>query len=132
MPRRQPLIGVARAYGLGEPGGEYRVLVDRLWPRGISKAKLRPDAWLKDLAPSTLLRKWFGHRSDRWDEFRERYTEELKEKAVDLADLRKIAAKQRVVLVYGARDDEHNHAIVLRDVLRQGRDVERTGTEKVT
>ena len=121
MPRKRMSVAIARAYGLEAPSGEYRVLVDRLWPRGISKAKLKADAWLKDLAPSTALRKWFGHRADRWDEFRERYREELKEKGDDLADLRKIAATHRVLLIYGARDEEHNHAIVLRDVLQKKR-----------
>ena len=119
MPRNRLQIGMARAYGLGAPSGEYRVLVDRLWPRGVSKEKLKADAWLKELAPSTKLRQWFGHRADRWEEFRERYLEELTERAGDLAELRKIAAKHAVLLIYGARDEEHNHAIVLRDVLRK-------------
>lgn len=119
MSGRQSGIDIARAYGLGAPEGEYRILVDRLWPRGVAKANLKPAAWLKELAPSTTLRKWFAHRADRWDEFRKRYLEELREKAEELAALRKIAATQKVLLIYGAKDEEHNHAIVLRDVLRK-------------
>jgi uncharacterized protein YeaO (DUF488 family) len=98
----------------------YRVLVDRLWPRGIAKTELPYDEWLHDLAPSTALRKKFGHDPARWDAFRTEYLAELKAQAATLARLRAIARKQRLVLLYGAKDEEHNQAVVLRDVLQKG------------
>ncbi len=103
----------------GQTAG-YRVLVDRLWPRGIAKADLPYDEWLRDLAPSTALRKQFGHDPARWDAFRSAYLAELKAQAATLARLRAIARKQHLVLLYGAKDEEHNQAVVLRDVLQKG------------
>jgi len=94
-----------------------RVLVDRLWPRGVSKSKAALDLWLKDVAPSTELRTWFAHRLDRWDEFRERYLLEL-QKSVAVEELRTLAHAGPVTLLYGARDRSHNEAVVLAAFLR--------------
>lgn len=100
----------------------YRILVDRLWPRGLKKEKLKLDEWLKDLAPSTELRKKFGHKPGHWKSFVTAYKKELKsDGAQDL--IKKIsqrAAKRTVTLLYAARDEEHNNAVVLRDVLEKG------------
>jgi len=123
MAKRSPRISIARAYDAAKSpaSGEYRVLVDRLWPRGVSKDSLHLDEWRKEIAPTAELRRWFGHREDRWDEFRSRYAEELAEKKDDLKELRALAAKHHLVLLYGARDEEHNNAVVLRDVLLRRR-----------
>lgn len=106
-----------RVYDLkpGEPG--YRVLVDRVWPRGVSRDSLRLDEWCRRIAPSTELRKWFGHDPKRWAEFQARYRRELADQAGELDRLRAIAQKQTLLLLYAARDPEHNQAVVLRDVL---------------
>ena len=101
---------------------DYAILVDRLWPRGVSKEKLRVDEWARDLAPSDNLRRWFGHRSERWDEFRRRYREELAEQGEALDRLRHIARESNLVLLYGARDPEHNQARVLAEVLSPAKD----------
>ena len=102
-----------------EPDGGYRVLVDRLWPRGVSKEKAHLDEWLKELAPSTDLRKWFGHRQDRWDQFVQRYREEL-EGNPQVADFsRACASRPDTVLLYGARSATQNEAVVLREYLLQ-------------
>lgn len=97
----------------------YRVLVDRLWPRGVSKEEARLDEWLKEIAPSTELRKWFDHDPNKFDEFSGRYKGELtqKEKVVD--HLLKIAEEQHVTLLYAAKDEEHNHAKVLKEFLEE-------------
>jgi uncharacterized protein YeaO (DUF488 family) len=94
-----------------------RILVDRLWPRGIKKADAAIDLWMKDVAPSTGLRQWFGHETDRWQEFRRRYVDELQQKS-DLVDqLRALASKGPITLVFGAHDQTHNDAMVLREIL---------------
>lgn len=95
----------------------YRVLVDRLWPRGISKETARLDEWNKEIAPSTELRKWFDHRSERFAEFAVRYKEELKTQQDDLVRLRELASKKTITLVYAAKDSKHNHAAVLIKIL---------------
>jgi uncharacterized protein YeaO (DUF488 family) len=96
----------------------FRVLVDRLWPRGVSKEKARIDLWLKDLGPSTELRQWFGHDPHKWPEFRKRYQKELAGKEGLLHELRKQeTARGKVTLLYAARDQAHNEAIVLKDRL---------------
>jgi len=110
-------IQLKRAYEARSRNDGRRILVDRLWPRGISKAKAGIDEWLKELAPSTELRKWFGHDPERWDEFRRRYAKEIHGQAELLAHLRAIAREGPVTLVYSAHDELHNDAIVLRDVL---------------
>jgi uncharacterized protein YeaO (DUF488 family) len=112
---------VKRAY---EPAAEKdgrRILVDRIWPRGISKDNLHLDGWYRELAPSTQLRKWFGHDPERWPDFQKRYTAELKRAEVRdcLRELAAMGKRGRVTLVYGARDEEHNQAIVLRDYLKR-------------
>jgi len=94
-----------------------RILVDRLWPRGLSKEKAQVDLWLKDIAPSTELRKWFSHDPGKWTEFQARYRKELKSKAELLAELREKAAKGQVTLLYGAKDEVHNEAVVLKKLL---------------
>jgi uncharacterized protein YeaO (DUF488 family) len=114
-------IALKRAY---EPAAEwdgYRVLVDRLWPRGVSRERARIDEWARDLAPSNELRTWFGHDPARFDEFRRRYTLELEGGTERLRELRRIARRGRLTLVYAARDSEHNDAVVLAGVLRCGR-----------
>jgi uncharacterized protein YeaO (DUF488 family) len=112
-------ISLKRAY---EPPAEtdgMRVLVDRLWPRGITKSRARIDLWLKDLAQSTELRKWFGHDPGKWPEFRKRYRAELKGNPA-LAELREQSRQRDITLVYAARDELHNDAVVLKQVLGRG------------
>jgi uncharacterized protein YeaO (DUF488 family) len=113
-------IRCKRANAPAESADGYRVLIDRLWPRGISKQRAKLDGWEKELAPSTELRKWFGHDPDRFAEFRRRYIEELRDQRPLLTDLRRRARGGTVTLVYGARDTEHNDAVVLAEVLRRG------------
>lgn len=96
----------------------HRVLVDRVWPRGVTKEKLRIDEWLRDLAPTTALRKWFHHDPRRWASFRRKYLRELKANVETLARLRAIARKQPLILLYSAKDAEHNQAVVIREALR--------------
>jgi uncharacterized protein YeaO (DUF488 family) len=96
------------------------VLVDRLWPRGLSKAEASVDRWMKDIAPSAELRKWFGHDPERWPEFRRRYTAELRQQPAAVDELRELSRRDTVTLVFGARDEQHNDAVVLRDVLLRG------------
>ena len=94
-----------------------RILVDRLWPRGLTKEKARIDLWLKDVAPSTELRKWFAHDPGKWAEFQSRYQEELKRNKEQLSLLRQEAAKGTITLVYGAKDKQHNEAVILQRLL---------------
>ncbi len=110
-----------RAYEPAEPADGYRVLIDRLWPRGVTKEAAHLDEWARDLGPSTELRRWFGHDPERWDEFRTRYRQELAEpaKARMLDDLAERAREGRVTVVYGARDEEHNQAVVLKEMLEE-------------
>ncbi|MDQ2803424.1 MAG: DUF488 domain-containing protein [Pseudomonadota bacterium] len=110
-------VRLKRAYEapLAEDG--TRILIDRLWPRGVSKEHAALDQWMKDIAPSTDLRKWFGHDPARWEEFRRRYTEELHQNSELLSQLRALAREGPVTLVYSAHDEVHNDAIVLRDLL---------------
>lgn len=113
-------IQLKRAYEDANADDGYRVLVDRIWPRGVSKEKAKLDSWQKELGPSTELRKWFGHDPARFGEFHDRYLVELREFRDELAALRKRANDGRVTLVYSARDEEHNQAVVLAEVLRTG------------
>lgn len=114
-------LRLQRAYDEPQPDDGHRVLVDRVWPRGRTKAELRLDAWARDLGPSTRLRKWFGHDPARWTEFQRRYREELAdpERARALDDLAAIARAGTVTIVYGARDREHNQARVIADELER-------------
>lgn len=114
-------IWIRRAYDPPSQVDGHRVLVDRLWPRGISKTRMRIDAWARHVAPTDELRHWFDHDPNRWDEFRTRYQRELEartgEAALEFAALVEHAAAGRITLVYGARDTEHNNAVALREVL---------------
>jgi uncharacterized protein YeaO (DUF488 family) len=107
-----------RVYEEPSPQDGLRVLVDRLWPRGLSKDKAKVDLWLKEIAPTTELRKWFGHDPAKWQEFRRRYRAELETHEPQLAELRARAKKQHVTLVYGAKDEQHNDAVVLMELLQ--------------
>ena len=110
-------IAMKRAYDPPIEADGVRVLVDRLWPRGLTKQSAAIDQWPKDVTPSTELRKWFHHDPDRWDEFRRRYLAELKDKGSEIEALRKLAQAGPITLIYAARDTPHLHATVLRDVL---------------
>ena len=116
------MFRIKRAYAPPAPADGLRVLVDRLWPRGLPRTTAAIDLWLKEIAPSTELRRWFGHDPERWPEFKRRYREELKapERAAALARLRDAERQSRVVtLLYAARDDTHNHAVALLEVLHE-------------
>jgi uncharacterized protein YeaO (DUF488 family) len=106
-----------RAYDAPAHKG-YRVLVDRLWPRGIKKENLPLDEWLKDIAPSNELRKWFNHEVDKWPEFQKRFRKELDQHRDTLKALLKNAGKKPLVLIFAARDADHNNAVVIRDYLK--------------
>jgi uncharacterized protein YeaO (DUF488 family) len=108
------MIKIKRAYVAPEKDDGTRILVDRLWPRGLTKRKAKIDLWLKDLAPSTELRKWFGHDPGKWKEFQVRYAGELKSKKAQLEILKQKAAEGPVTLIYGAKDELHNEAVVLQ------------------
>ena len=114
-------VRLKRAYEAAEAADGTRILVDRLWPRGVSKQEAALDDWRKDIAPSTELRQWFGHEPSRWADFQRRYKAELRGHAAALERLRGIAAKGALTLVYGARDEVHNDAVVLHDVLLHGK-----------
>lgn len=119
MAKQKPQIDIARAYDAPAPDGRFRVLVDRLWPRGVKKEELKLDAWMKELAPSAELRRWFNHDPQRWDEFRKRFFKELQAREDGIAQLRKAAGKQSVLLLYGARDEKHNNAVALKEFLEK-------------
>lgn len=110
-------IKLKRAYSPPSAGDGTRILIDRLWPRGVKKSNAGIDRWIKDIAPSTGLRKWFRHDPARWQEFRRRYAAEIHDHPDQLAELRAAARKGPVTLVFAARDELHNDAVVLRDVL---------------
>ncbi|TWT67081.1 DUF488 domain-containing protein [Allorhodopirellula solitaria] len=113
MPRK---IRPMRAYDtIPHDNGHYRVLVDRIWPRGVSKEALELDEWLKVLAPSTELRKWFDHDPERWDEFRQRYFDELKDAQDHVSQMIEDAGKRTILLLYGAKDEDHNQAVALKE-----------------
>jgi uncharacterized protein YeaO (DUF488 family) len=112
-------IHAKRAYEPPAPGDGWRVLIDRIWPRGIAKADLKIDAWQKDVAPSTGLRKWFGHDPKKWDEFRGRYARELEERPDAIEQLVEKARAGHVTLVFGARDVEHSNAAALKEYLER-------------
>jgi len=106
-----------RAYERSEPSDGTRILVDRVWPRGIKKVDAAINLWLKDIAPSAELRRWFGHRPERWAEFRRRYLAELQERPELVEQIRKAAHDGSVTLIYAARDEAHNNAIVLKELV---------------
>lgn len=113
-------VKLKRAYEPPATGDGTRVLIDRLWPRGLSKEKAALDQWMKEIAPSTELRKWFGHDPARWDEFRRRYAEEVHQHLDLLERLRSLARKGTLTLVYSAHDEEHNDAVELRELIVKG------------
>jgi uncharacterized protein YeaO (DUF488 family) len=111
------MIRIKRMYDPPAADDGRRVLVDRLWPRGVSKEKARIDEWVKEIAPSDDLRTWFGHDPGRWEEFRKRYREELEGHGELLESLRTEAGKGTVTLLFAAKDAEHNNAVVLAEIL---------------
>jgi uncharacterized protein YeaO (DUF488 family) len=114
-----PMIQIKRAYDPAAPDDGVRYLVDRLWPRGVRKDSLQVDAWLKEVAPSDDLRKWFGHDSERWEEFQKRYFAELDAHPAAWQPLIDAARKSNVTLLYSARDTEHNNAQALKTYLER-------------
>ena len=113
-------VRLKRAYEAPAASDGYRVLVDRLWPRGVKRQDARLDEWARELAPSAELRRWFGHDPDRFERFRLRYTAELAAQEKKLRELRRRAREGRLTLVYAAHDSEHNDAVVLAEILRSG------------
>ena len=111
-------LSIKRVYEPRASGDGQRVLVDRIWPRGIRKEELQDVVWLKEIAPSTDLRGWFGHKPERWAEFCKRYRSELDKSPEAVAKLFSLAKKSHVTLLYSARDSEHNQAVALRDYLQ--------------
>jgi uncharacterized protein YeaO (DUF488 family) len=114
-------VRLKRAYEPAAADDGYRVLIDRIWPRGVSREEAHLDEWARELAPSSELRTWFGHEPARFQEFRRRYIQELEAQAGKLRELRRRARQDTVTLVYAARDTEHNDAVVLAEILRRGR-----------
>ena len=112
-------ISIKRIYDDATDKDGYRVLVDRLWPRGISKEEAKLDEWLQDIAPSTELRKWFDHQEERFSEFSKRYKAELDLKKTEIEKLKAVAEKRPITLLYSAKNEEFNQAIVLRDYLTE-------------
>jgi uncharacterized protein YeaO (DUF488 family) len=125
-------VRVKRVYEPAMPADGYRVLIDRLWPRGVSRERARLDAWERELAPSRELRQWFGHEPSRFEEFRRRYLEELREQRPRIAALRRLARRGTLTLVYSARDTDHNDAVVLAEVVRRGLPKSGTGRPPLT
>ena len=115
------MIALKRAYEPASKGDGLRILVERLWPRGVSKHKARIDLWLKALAPSTALRQWYGHDPARWPQFRKRYWAELKGKGNVLALLNYVAQERTVTFVYAASDEERNSAVALKEFLERSK-----------
>lgn len=111
------VIKIKRAYEPPLKKDGYRILIDRLWPRGVTKEEAAINEWAKDIAPSTELRKWFGHEPDLWPEFQKRYQSELKKNAAMQAFAETHADKKTITLVYGAKDELHTHALVLQHYL---------------
>jgi uncharacterized protein YeaO (DUF488 family) len=114
-------VRLKRAYEPPAASDGYRVLIDRLWPRGVRREDARLDEWARELAPSAELRRWFGHDPERFEQFRRRYTVELAAQEKKLRELRRRAREGRLTLVYAARDSEHNDAVVLAEILARGR-----------
>ena len=112
-------LSIKRVYLPPDDGDGQRILVDRLWPRGISKRDAAVDVWLKEIAPSAKLRRWFGHDPAKWDEFRKRYRAELTDNEHAVAQLRELANEGRTTLVYGAHDEIHNQARVLLELMQE-------------
>jgi len=115
-------IRIKRAYDSPAQNDGYRILVDRIWPRGVAKKDINIDDWDKELAPSDDLRTWFNHDADKWEEFQTRYKRELDDCSTAVNNLLEHVIDGRVTLVYGAKDENHNNAVVLRDYLREKSD----------
>ena len=113
-------VRAKRVYDEAAPGDGYRVLIDHVWPRGVSKERARLDEWARDLAPSDELRKWFDHVPERFAEFRSRYRDELAAHHEELEELRRRARTAPLTIVYAARDTEHNNAVVLAELISDG------------
>jgi uncharacterized protein YeaO (DUF488 family) len=113
------MLRIKRAYSVPSARDGVRILVDRVWPRGMTKERLRIVEWRKDLAPSTSLRKWFGHEPAKWTEFRKRYRRELAQPGImaELEELARLSRRRTVTLVYSAADENHNQAVVLKELL---------------
>ena len=118
-PQMAAKLQLKRIYEPAAPGDGARILVDRVWPRGVTKEAAALTLWFRDIAPTPALRKWFGHDPARWAEFRRRYREELAGNAVAVAHLRAFLKEGPVTLLYGARDPDHNHALVLEEFMRR-------------
>lgn len=116
-------IRVKRAYRAARVSDGTRILVDRLWPRGLAKDRVRLAAWLKDLAPSSELRKWFGHDPEKWDEFKSRYFKELNSNSEAVDELVAEIGDGPATLIFGAKDEEHNNAVALKLYLEECRDL---------
>lgn len=110
-------VRLKRAYEPSAAADGTRILIDRLWPRGVKKVDAAIDQWAKDIAPSTALRKWFGHDPARWQEFRSRYAAEVHAHPEKLGELRALAKRGRITLVFSAHDEDHNNAVALRGLL---------------
>ena len=112
-------VQIKRVYEEPSTNDGKRILIDRLWPRGLTKEKAKVDLWLKDIAPSTELRQWFGHDPSKWNEFKKRYHDELKKNHEIIVKLIEQLKTGKVTLVYGAKDEEHNDAVVLKEYLEK-------------
>jgi uncharacterized protein YeaO (DUF488 family) len=114
------MIRIKRVYEKPAKEDGWRVLVDRLWPRGMKKEAAHLDVWMKEVGPSDALRKWFGHKPEKWSEFQKKYRSELAKKKESVAELKKMAKEHgTVTLLFGAKDEEHNQAVVLADALKE-------------
>ena len=120
-------IKLKRVYEAPESSDGKRILVERLWPRGVSKSYAELDCWLKEIAPSTDLRKWYNHQLDRWEVFQEKYKAELKQNPDAVSELYRICQHHPVTFVYAARDEQHNSAVVLKDFLEMSKEKMTTG-----
>jgi uncharacterized protein YeaO (DUF488 family) len=113
------MIKIKRSYDNPQKEDGFRILVDRLWPRGLSKEKAKIDLWLKDISPINDLRKWFSHDPGKWNDFRKRYKDELRGKREMILKIKKIEKEKKIItLLYSAKDKEHNNAVILKEVLK--------------
>ncbi len=115
------MVKIRRVYDPVSPDDGRKILVDRLWPRGVKKGDARIDEWLKDIAPSNELRKWFSHDPSKWLEFKGRYKEELKNKSELIDKLKREAKNGKITILFAARDIEHNNAVVLKEIIEHQR-----------
>ncbi|MCE5263823.1 MAG: DUF488 domain-containing protein [Deltaproteobacteria bacterium] len=120
------MVKIKRVYDPESNSDGKRVLIDRLWPRGIKKEELRIDEWLKEIAPSDELRRWFAHDPAKWAEFKERYRRELREKAALIDSLTRQAKHGTLTLLYSAKDEKHNNAVALQEMIQGGKDFSST------